>query len=96
MNLNLFFSDGINLCRTDFSERNDRSMINYEALFSDGTKEYRYPTEPKPGDTVRLRFRALKDSTRRVTLLINNERQEMRPEKTEAVDFGMECGKRLC
>ena len=53
------------------------------AMFSDGTAEYRIPAEPAVGEAVRLRFRALKDSTRRVTLLINNERQEMHPEKTE-------------
>ena len=41
-----------------------------KALFSDGTKEYRYPTEPKQGETVRLRFRALKESVREVVLCI--------------------------
>ncbi len=53
------------------------------ALFSDGTKEYRYPTEPKAGDTVRLRFRALKDSVNEVWLCINGERKLMLPEREE-------------
>ena len=53
------------------------------ALFSDGTKEYRIPTEPGPGDTVRLRFRALIDSGTEVTLSIAGERKVMMPEKEE-------------
>ena len=51
------------------------------ALFSDGTKEYRNPAEPKPGDTVRLRFRALKGSVREVVLWIAGERIVMLPEQ---------------
>ena len=55
-----------------------------KALFSDGTKEYRYPTEPKAGDTVRLRFRALKDSVNGVWICIDGTRKEMIPEKEES------------
>ena len=54
-----------------------------KALFSDGTKEYRYPTEPKPGDTVRLRFRALKESVREAVLCIGGERKTMLPERED-------------
>ena len=53
------------------------------ALFADGTKEYRFPTEPKAGDAVRLRFRTLKDSVTRVVLRIAGERIDMAPECTE-------------
>ena len=53
------------------------------ALFSDGTKEYRMPAEPGPGETVRLRFRTLKDSGTKVTLCIAGERKEMHPEAEE-------------
>lgn len=55
------------------------------AMFSDGTAEYRIPAEPTAGEVVRLRFRTLTDSVRRVTLLIDNQRYEMSPEKTEGV-----------
>ena len=53
------------------------------ALFSDGTSEFRFPTEPKAGDTVRLRFRALKDSAKEVVLCIGGERKHMVPEKED-------------
>jgi len=67
----------------------DRTL---RALFSDGTKEYRYPTEPKAGETVRLRFRALKDSVNEVLLYINGERKVMLSEREEGcfVYYGME------
>ncbi len=52
-----------------------------KALFSDGTKEYRYPTEPKAGDAVRLRFRALTGSVGEVVLCIAGERKTMVPER---------------
>ena len=63
-----------------------------KALFSDGTKEYRYPAEPKPGDTVRLRLRALKDSVNETVLYINGERRVMLPEREEGsfVYYSME------
>ncbi len=53
------------------------------ALFSDGTKEYRNPTEPKPNDTVRLRFRALKGTIQEVVLCIGGERRIMMPERED-------------
>lgn len=37
-----------------------------ELLFSDETRQFRSPSEPDPGDTVVLRFRAGKDSVRSV------------------------------
>ena len=59
---------------------------NIRALFSDGTSEYRYPTEPKAGDRVRLRFRTLKGSANEVVVYIGGERKEMMPEG-ETGDF---------
>ncbi len=43
------------------------------ALFADGTDEYRTPTEPAAGDTVRLRFRAAKDSVTEAFVCIGGE-----------------------
>ncbi len=45
-------------------------MLNVDAFFSDGTKDYRMPCEPSPYDIVTIRFRAGKediDSVRLVT-----------------------------
>ena len=34
-----------------------RPILDKEALFSDGTKDYRIPPEPKENGTVTIRFR---------------------------------------
>ena len=34
-----------------------RPVLKKEALFSDGTKDYRDPTEPEAGEKVTIRFR---------------------------------------
>lgn len=50
------------------------------ALFSDGTGEYRIPTEPAAGDTVRLRFRAKSGSAKEVFVCIGETRLALVPE----------------
>jgi len=50
------------------------------ALFADGTGEYRIPAEPAAGDTVKLRFRAEKDSVKEVFVCIGGERAELSQE----------------
>ena len=35
---------------------NMRAVLNKNALFSDGTKYYRNPTEPEPGEKVKISF----------------------------------------
>ena len=57
------------------------------ALFSDGTSEYRFPTEPAAGETVRLRFRALKDSVNEVVLCIGGERN-VTPKMSATINGG--------
>jgi len=53
------------------------------ALFSDGTSEYRFPTEPAAYEAVKLRFRVLKGSVGEVAVYIGGERRTMMPEKEE-------------
>ncbi|MCI8282357.1 MAG: glycoside hydrolase family 13 protein [Lachnospiraceae bacterium] len=53
------------------------------ALFSDGTKDYREPTEPNPGDTVTVRFRTGKDDVDSVWLCIDDASLEMEKFETE-------------
>lgn len=53
-------------------------LINFDALFSDGTKEYRQPEEPEPGDTVRLRMRTAKDNVDSVFLVSTIGRSQMK------------------
>lgn len=65
----------INFNQMTYSEKvhlyvdNVAPLINIDALFSDGTKEYRQPDEPEPGDTVSIRFRTAKDNVDKVTLV---------------------------
>ena len=60
-----------------------------EALFSDGTEDYRYPTECDAGDTVRLRFRTLKNNADRVILVIADENSEIELEMQKASPEGL-------
>ena len=42
------------------------------AVFSDETPDYRFPSEPNPGDTVTIRIRVARDSASRVILLFDS------------------------
>ena len=43
-------------------------MTHIRALYSDETKQYRFPMEPKAGDITEIRFRTGKDSADEVRL----------------------------
>ena len=60
-----------------------KSALNFGALFSDGTEDYRSPAEPKTGDEVTLRFRTATDNVDFVYLIINGERMRMRVESAD-------------
>ena len=51
--------------------------LNKAALFSDETKAYRMPEEPKCHDTVTIRFRTAKDNVDAVFFICGNERKEL-------------------
>ena len=53
-------------------------ILDEEALFSDGTSQYRMPMEPEPYDTVKLRFRAGRENIDSVWVVINEERHLMK------------------
>lgn len=59
-----------------------RPLFKKEALFSDGTEDYRYPAEPEVGDEVTIRFRTAKNNVDIVWLCDGNKRYKMK--KTEA------------
>ena len=58
--------------------------INKDALFSDETRYYRNPEEPKDGDTVTIRFRAKKDNVESVIIISGESRTMMKVSKQEA------------
>ncbi|MBR1673971.1 MAG: glycoside hydrolase family 13 protein [Eubacterium sp.] len=59
---------------------NYKPIINYGALFSDGTERFRSPAEPKTGDAVTLRFRTARDNVDYVYVIYNGQRLQL--EKT--------------
>lgn len=64
-------------------------MINRNALFSDETIDYKYPYAPKPGDTVTVRLRTLKNDVLKAYVVFGGRRHEMTKERTDdgAFDF---------
>lgn len=65
-----------------------RPVFNKDALFSDGTENYRSPMEPNMGDTVTLRFRTLRNNVDEVFLLSSQGRIKMRLERSsQGFDF---------
>ncbi len=54
-----------------------KPALNTKALFSDGTKFYRIPEEPKVGDKVTLRFRTEVDNVDEVILVYRGNRIAM-------------------
>lgn len=55
-----------------------RPALNLGALFSDGTQFYRFPEEPLPGESLRLRFRTALDNVEQVFLYWRGEKLEMK------------------
>ena len=61
---------------------NMRPVFNKEALFSDGTRYYRNPTEPKSGEKVIISFRTQKDNVDAVYLVSGDQKYKMKVYKT--------------
>ena len=54
-----------------------RPILNYKALFADGSDYYFSPMEPDPGDEVTIRFRTAKDNAEHVFFFCDDKRHEM-------------------
>ena len=61
---------------------NMRPVLNENALFSDGTRYYRNPEEPKAGEKVMLSFRTQKNNVDAVYLVSGDQKQKMKVYKT--------------
>lgn len=65
-----------------------RPVFNRRALFTDTTGEYVSPAEPKPGETVTIRFRTARNNVDRVLFVYQGEKHVMRKtETTKHFDF---------
>ena len=56
---------------------NMRPVLNKEALFSDGSEYYRLPSQPRPGEELRIRFRTQRNNVDAVYLVAGEFRKEM-------------------
>ena len=56
---------------------NMRPVLNTEALFSDGSDYYRSPSNPKAGESVRIRFRTQRNNVDTVYLVCEGKRIQM-------------------
>lgn len=61
---------------------NMRAVLNKDALFSDGTKYYRNPSEPKAGESVMISFRTQKNNVDSVYLVSEGKKYKMKIYKT--------------
>lgn len=62
--------------------------MNKQALFSDGTEQYVYPSEPMENQEVTIRFRTAKDDVKEVKLVTNEACFSMRKKSaTEVFDY---------
>ena len=60
-----------------------RPVFNTRALFSDETKNYVSPMEPKPGDKVKIRFRTARDNVDHVFFISGSMKKRMELERRE-------------
>lgn len=61
----------------------ERPVFNKEALFSDGTKDYRTPAEPNENESVTIRFRTAKDNVDLVFLCAGGKSYLMKFEESD-------------
>lgn len=61
----------------------NKPILDARALFSDGTKEYREPSEPNINETIKIRLRTRKDNVDKAFLLYEDKRIELRKEKSD-------------
>lgn len=59
-----------------------RPLLRKEALFSDGTADYRQPVEPEAGEEVTIRFRTAKDNVDIVWLCTGEQQYKMKKAET--------------
>lgn len=62
---------------------NSVKIIDFGALFSDGSEEYCSPCEPAVGDDLTIRFRTAKGNVDSVFVTVNDDRLEMKVEDTD-------------
>ena len=70
MDLNVRLAKMTKAMKTQLFIDNLTTIFNLQALFSDGTAQYRIPPEPKANESVKLRFRTGRENIDRVVLVV--------------------------
>lgn len=63
----------------------NKPVLRSDALFCDGTGDYRIPAEPMPGDEVTLKFRTATGNVDQVILICDGNRYDMKVQETDAM-----------
>lgn len=95
MDISVRLSQMSKALRTQFYIDNLAMIFNPQALFSDGTKEYRSPAEPQENEYVTIRFRAGRENVDEVYLICGESRQLMRKVSNDRVFDYYESGIQL-
>ncbi|GKX30526.1 putative cyclomaltodextrinase [Vallitalea longa] len=61
----------------------NKPILDERALFSDGTKEYREPSEPNVNETVKVRLRTKRDNVDKTFLIYEDNKIELQKEKSD-------------
>ncbi|MFR8353480.1 MAG: hypothetical protein ACLVB1_13365 [Blautia obeum] len=72
---------------------NMRPVFNKEALFSDGTRYYRNPTEPKSGEKVIISFRTQKNNVDAVYLIRDQKYKNIQTTKVLIMEQRLDAGR---
>ena len=70
MDLNVRLAKMTKAMKTQLFIDNLTTIFNPQAIFSDGTAQYRIPPEPKANESVKLRFRTGRENIDRVVLVV--------------------------
>ena len=77
MDFNVRFDRMSKAMKTQLFIDNLTMIFNPQALFSDGTRLYRIPPEPKAGELTKIRFRSARENVDEVYLVCGDDRQLM-------------------
>ena len=72
-----------------------RPLLKKNALFSDGTADYRQPVEPDAGDEVTVRFRTARDNVDIVWLCTGDKKYKMKNKVNILPDYSKKIKKLL-
>lgn len=64
--------------KLQFYSYHTKPVLNFQALFTDGSSNYMNPVEPKTGDEVTVRFRTARENAEHVFLCVNGEKRRCR------------------